>query len=237
MSGHSKWSTIKHKKAVTDAKRANVFTKLAKDVTIAAREGGDPEMNFKLRMAIDKAKAGNMPKENIERAVKRGTGELKDGSQIEEAVYEAYGPGNVAMLIKVTTDNKNRTYAEIKNIVSKNGGKMVEGGSVSWQFEQVGLLKAECKERDEELEMKIIESGAKDYSYADPGYQIFTDPAGLQQTKNLLEKEMEITQASLVFRAKEKAKPEGKELEAYLGLYELLDEHDDVSEIFDNLPE
>ena len=235
MSGHSKWSTIRHKKAITDAKRANVFTKLAKDITIAARDGGDPEMNFRLRMAIDKAKSGNMPKENIERAIKRGTGELKDGAQIEEVVYEAYGPGNIAMLIKIATDNKNRTHSEIKSLVGKNGGKMVEGGSVSWQFEQVGMLIIESRKQNENLEMSIIESGARDYSFVDESYEIYTSPSELQKAKKFLEKKYKINQASLIFQPKEKIKVDKKILESYLKLYDLLDDHEDVSEIFDNI--
>ena len=236
MSGHSKWSTIKHKKAITDAKRANVFTKLAKEVTIAARDGGDPEMNFKLRIAIDKAKAGNMPKENIERAIKRGTGELKDGIQIEQAVYEAYGPGNIAMLIQIATDNKNRTYSEIKSMISKNGGKMVEGGSVSWQFEQVGALDIESINQDEDVEMMIIESGAKDYLFQEKAYEVFTAPSELQKVKKIIEEAgYEIADAELRFKPKETIEVDAKTFQSYQKLKELLEEHDDVSEIFDNL--
>ena len=127
MSGHSKWSTIKHKKAITDARKANTFARLARDIAVAARSGGDPEANFKLRLAIDKARSDNMPNQNIERAIKRGTGELKEGMQIEEAVWDAYGPGQVAVLIKVAMDNKNKALMEIKNILRANQGKLVEG--------------------------------------------------------------------------------------------------------------
>lgn len=236
MSGHSKWATIKHKKAITDAKRANIFTKHAKEVTIAARDGGDPEMNFKLRMAIDKAKSVNMPKENIERAIKRGTGELKDGSQIEEVVYEAYGPGNVAFLVKIATDNKNRTYSEIKSVIGKNGGKMVEGGSVSWQFEQVGMIVIESEKEDEDIEMAIIDSDAKDYIFSEGKYEIFTNPADLQKVKKELEEaDRAVIDAQLVFRPKEKQKIDDKSLRSYEKLLVCLDEHDDVCEIFDNL--
>lgn len=237
MSGHSKWSTIRHKKAIKDAKRANVFTKLAKDVTIAARDGGDPDMNFKLRMAIDRARSMNMPKDNIERAIKRGTGELKNGAQIEEAVYEAYGPGQVAMLIKTATDNKNRTLNEVRTILSKNGGKMVEGGSVSWQFEQIGVLVIKKEDRgDEDLEMAIIESGAKDYQKENENYIIFTKSQDLQKVKNFLEKEgLKIAEASLSFIAKDEMEIDEKAKENYEKLWDLLDEHDDVAEIYDNL--
>jgi len=235
MSGHSKWSTIKHKKALTDAKKASAFTKLAKDVTIAAREGGDPEMNFRLRMAIDKARSANMPKDNIEKAIKRGTGELKDGAQIEEAVYEAYGPGQVAMLIKVATDNKNRSYSEIKNLIGKNGGKMVEGGSVSWQFEPVGVINLNSEKTDENIELAIIEGGAVDYFYDKGEYVIFTKPVDLRKVKDKLEERFKISNAQLSFRAKESVAPDDKTRDAYANFVEVLEQHDDISEIFDNL--
>jgi len=134
MSGHSKWSTIKHKKAVTDAKRANVFTKLGRLISVAAKEGGNPDANLKLKLAIDQARAVNMPKDNIERAIKRGTGELKDQANIEEIIYEAFGPGGIMMVIKTLTDNKNRTVSEIKTILGKFSGKLGGIGSVMWNF-------------------------------------------------------------------------------------------------------
>jgi YebC/PmpR family DNA-binding regulatory protein len=140
MSGHSHWAGIKHRKGINDAKRANTFTKFGRLITIAARESGkNPEFNFKLKLAIDQARAVNMPKENIERAIKRGTGELKDGAEIQEVLYEAYGPGQIAMLIKAATDNKNRTLGEIKAILTKAGGKMVPSGSASFLFKQAGI--------------------------------------------------------------------------------------------------
>ena len=132
MSGHSHWAGIRHKKALTDAKKASVFTKMANNITIAARDGGDPSMNFRLRLAIDAARGVNMPKDNIDRAVKRGTGELNDGNVIEEPVYEAYGPGHVAMLIGTATDNRNRTFGDIRTLLAKNGGKIVSEGAISY---------------------------------------------------------------------------------------------------------
>lgn len=268
MSGHSKWSTIKHKKAATDAKRASVFTKLAKDVTIAAKEGGgDPEMNFRLRIAVDRAKAANMPKDNIERAIKRGTGELKDEAQIEEIIYEAYGPGQIAMLIKVATDNKNRTLSEIKNILTKFGGKFVEGGGVSWQFEQAGVLRIGADKnggkreeaplrspqratqgslfvparssqanKEEELEMIIIESGAKDYRKEDDGYFIFTSPKELQKVRGKLEEGgVKVIETELVYLAKDSISVDDHTRMDYEKLLEALDESDDVVEVWDNL--
>lgn len=237
MSGHSKWSTIKHKKAATDAKRANVFTKLAKDVTIAARDGGDPEMNYKLRLAIDKAKSSNMPKDNIERAIKRGTGELKDAAQIEEALYEAYGPGQIAMLIKVATDNKNRTLSEVRHILSKNNGKMVEENSVSWQFEQVGILEIDIDDQErEKIEMSIIDSGAKDYQMDKNNISVFTQPSDLQKVKETLEQAgLGIREAILGFIAKDAVEQEESAKEKYEKLLVELDQHDDVVEVFDNI--
>ncbi|MEA2006672.1 MAG: YebC/PmpR family DNA-binding transcriptional regulator [Patescibacteria group bacterium] len=237
MSGHSKWSTIKHKKAINDAKRANIFTKLAKDVTIAARDGGDPEMNFKLRMAIDKARSMNMPKDNIERAIKSGTGELKEGAQIEEILYEAYGPGQVAILIKTATDNKNRTLSEVRNILNKNGGKPVEGGGVSWQFEQKGVIEVELGSKDEEsVEMLIIESGADDYELEDKVFVVYTKVSELQKVKEALERgNLKIQEASLAFIPKDTVSVDCATREKYENLLEVLDEQDDVVDVFDNL--
>lgn len=237
MSGHSKWSTIKHKKAANDAKRANIFTKLAKDVTIAARDGGDPEMNFRLRMAIDKARSMNMPKDNIERAIKSGTGELKDGAQIEEALYEAYGPGQIAMLVKVATDNKNRTLGEVRTILNKNGGKPVEGGGVSWQFQQMGVIDVNLDSSErEDVEMMIINSGAEDYEFDDGNFVVRTKPADLQKVKESLEQSsLKIEGASLAFVPKDTLEVDDATREKYENLLEALDEQDDVVDVFDNM--
>lgn len=237
MSGHSKWANIKHRKAAQDAKRANVFTKLAKDIAIAARNGGDPAMNFSLKLVMDRAKASNMPKDNIERAIKRGTGELKDGAVIEEIVYEGYGPGQIAMLIKTATDNKNRTLGEVRSLMQKNGGKMVEGGSVSWQFEQVGSLLIGAEEKDEEqIEMDILESGAKDFKEAEGDYFIFTVAQDLQKVKDYFEGNgYEIKDVGLIFLAKDSIEIDENTRISYEKLLEVLDEHDDVAEIYDNI--
>lgn len=237
MSGHSKWSTIKHKKAITDAKRSNVFTKLAKDISIAARDGGDPDMNFKLRMAMDKARSANMPKDNMERAIKAGTGENKDGKVIEELVYEGYGPGQVAILIKTATDNKNRTLSEVRNALNKNGGKMVEGGSVSWQFEQVGILEIAKSEMDsEELEMLFIEANAKDYKEDEGEWIVYTEMTELQKVKETLEKSgLKMTNASIGYVAKDTIEIDEETQEKYEQLLMALDEQEDVADIFDNL--
>ena len=164
MSGHSHWAGIKQRKGVNDAKRANVFTKYGRLVSIAAKQGGgNPDHNFSLRLAIDQARSVNMPKDTIERAIKKGTGELKDGAEIEEVIYEGYGPGNVAMLVKTATDNRNRTVSEIKSIFTKAGGKMAGEGSVKFMFRQVGNIEISTEEKNvDEIEMVAIEAGAED---------------------------------------------------------------------------
>ena len=167
MSGHSKWSTIKHKKAATDKKRGKIFTRLAKEITIAAREGGgDAEFNSRLSLAIEKAKAENMPKENIERSLKRGTGELEGGA-LEEIMYEAYGPHGVGVLIETVTDNRNRSIADIRHIVSKNGGNMAEAGSVAWQFTRKGYISITDKVNDDEVFLVAAEAGADDVQFGE----------------------------------------------------------------------
>lgn len=239
MSGHSKWHSIRHQKAINDSKRANVFTRLLKEISVAAREGGDPETNFRLRLAVERAKNANTPKDNIERAIKRGTGELKDGVQIEEVVYEAYGPGQIAMLIKTTTDNKNRTLGEIKSLLKKNEGKFSEGGGVAWQFSSVGIIRAliENVNNEEKIEMKIIESGAQDYQKEEDGqYEIYTTVIDLKKVKENLEKAgFKIEEASLGYVAKNKILPDEKSFASYQRLWEILDNHEDVSQIFDNM--
>lgn len=239
MSGHSHWAGIKHRKGLNDAKRGKIFTKHGKLITIAARDsGGSQDTNFQLRLAIDRARLDNMPKENIERAIKRGTGELKDGAIIEEVIYEAYGPGQVAMLIKTATDNKNRTLGEIKNILTKAGGKMVPAGSVSYLFKQIGNINIAVKNGDDpyELEMKAIEAGAEDTSYSENILTIYTKPEGLQKVQENLKKVgLSIEDAGLVYAPTQKIKLcEDSKLD-YEKLLEELDNQDDVQEIYDNL--
>lgn len=245
MSGHNKWSSIKHKKGINDAKRANVFTKIGRMITIAAREGGgDLASNFKLKMVVDKARSVNMPKDNIERAIKRGTGELKDGSVIEEVIYEAYlpirqagGPDKIAMLIKVATDNKNRTLGEVRSILTKNGGKMVPAGSVNYMFNQLGEIEVEIGGLDiEEIEMKFIDSGADDFELEDDLAWVYTKLVDLKNIKELLEKEgLKINNAQPTFIASQKSEITDEQREKYENLLEKLDENDDVVEIYDNL--
>lgn len=238
MSGHSHWAGIKHKKALTDAKKAKIFTKLGKFITIAAHEGGgNPEFNFKLKLAIGEARAANMPKDNIEKAVKRGTGELEGGVEIQEVIYEAYGPGRVAMLIKTATDNKNRTLGDVKTALSKAGGKMVPSGSVSYLFRQVGNINISVAGKDPyEIELQAIDAGAEDTVYAGESVTAYTKPEKLKEVKEKLEKKDFLLEgAALVYAPTQKTSISGKDKIDYENLLEKLDELEDVQEIFDNL--
>jgi YebC/PmpR family DNA-binding regulatory protein len=238
MSGHSHWAGIKQRKGVNDAKRANIFTKFGRIVTIAARDGGDPESNFKLRIAIDQARSMNMPKENIERAIKRGTGELKDGATIEENLYEGYGPGNIALLIKTATDNRNRTVSEIKTILTKTSGKMVPSGSVGFMFRQVGEILIEVSNAKETLESIAIEAGADDIVFFenDTLCTIYTAIEDLQSVKEKLEQSsIVIKTAGLSFISTQKSTPTDAEKKRYEILLEKLEDHDDVQTVYDNL--
>ncbi|HLM83861.1 MAG TPA: YebC/PmpR family DNA-binding transcriptional regulator [Candidatus Bathyarchaeia archaeon] len=238
MSGHSHWAGIKHKKGLADAKRAGVFTKVARIVTLAAKEGGgNPDMNFKLRIAIDQARAVNMPKDNIDRAVKRGTGELKDAAQIEEIVYEALAPGNIAMLVKTATDNKNRTVSELKAIFNKTNVKMVPAGSFKHLFKQVGVIYVDTTDKDaDDLEMKAIEAGAIDTIFQAELLQIYTEPRELKKVKDALEKSgVEIDNANIIFHPLDPIEIDQDTKIDYETLLEKLDELDDVQEIYDNL--
>lgn len=239
MSGHNKWSGIKHRKGAQDAKRANVFTKVARNITLAAKQGGgNPDSNFQLKLAIDQARAVNMPKDNIERAIKKGTGELKDGTEIEEVMYEAYGPGNVAMLIKCATDNRNRTVSEVKTILTKNGGKMVPEGSVAFMFGQFGDIEVAVSEDGDpyELELIAIEAGAEDTAYAGDSLSVYTKIDQLQSVKENLEKTgLQIEGAGPVYLPMQKTEISGDDKLDYEKLLEKLDENDDVQEIYDNL--
>ncbi|KKQ13967.1 MAG: transcriptional regulator [Candidatus Moranbacteria bacterium GW2011_GWF2_36_839] len=236
MSGHSHWAGIKQRKGVNDAKRAKIFTKLAKPIVIAAREGGgNPDTNFKLRMAMKKAQEFNMPKDNIDKAVKKGTGEMS-GAEIVEIIYEAKGPGNIMMLIKTSTDNKNRTVSEIKSILTKAGGKFGESGSSMWNFEQVGEITIDLSGKDaDELEMLAIEAGAKDTKIEDGLLFIYTETQDLQKVQEKLsEKNIEISQANLTFLPKSTVEIDSSTQESYDKLLEILDDQEDVEEIFDN---
>lgn len=237
MSGHSHFAGIKHRKGINDAKRAKVFTKLAKPIVIAARDGGgNPAANFKLRLAIDKAREFNMPKDNIERAIKRGTGKL-EGEVLSEVVYEAMGPGNIMMIIKATTGNRNRTVSEIKSILIKAGGKMGEIGSVMWNFEQAGNILIDPSGKDrEKLEIIAIDAGAKDILSDNESFAVFTDTKNLQKTQENLEKAgFKILETGLTYLPKNTVSIDENTRLDYEKLLETLDDQDDVDEIYDNL--
>ena len=237
MSGHSHWAGIKHRKGLNDAKRAQVFTKLAKPIVIAARVGGgNPDANFKLRLAIDKAHEFNMPKENIDRAIARGTGELK-GEAITEMIYEAMGPAGIMMLIKATTDNKNRTVSEIKNILTKAGAKFSETGSVMWNFEPAGVICVDFSNQNkDQLELLAIDAGAKDIKIEEDTINIFTNPKDLWKVQDTIRaKGIKISDFGLIYLPKSTVKIDGPTRLAYEKLLEQLDEQDDVEEIYDNL--
>ena len=235
MSGHSKWATIKRKKAVTDAKRGKMFTRLIKEIAIAARDGGDPSGNPRLRLAIDNAKAQNMPADNIDRAIKKATGEL-EGQQYVELIYEAYGPVGSAIIVEVATDNKNRTVAEIRHIFSKNSGNMAESGSVLWMFDRKGIITipAEGKTEDDMMEI-ILDAGADDLQ-SEEGYFIVQTAVEDFETvrKALLAKNIAMENASLQWVAKNTINVGGEDAIKLDKLIEALEDHDDAQNVFHN---
>lgn len=237
MSGHSHWAGIRHKKALTDAKRASVFTKLGNMVTIAARHGGDPDMNFRLRLAIDTARSANMPKDRIEKAIKRGTGELKDGADFEELVYEAYGPGQVALLIGTATDNRNRTFGDIRTLLTKNGGKIVPEGSVSYMFRPVGEISCPLAGHDpDDAELSAIEAGADDVERDAETLYVYTRQEDLRSVKEALEKKgFTIASANLSYLATQKTSASQESAADLERLLEILEDHQDVQTVWDNL--
>ena len=238
MSGHSKWAGIKHKKAIVDAKRGKTFTKVSKEITVAAKiGGGNPDMNPRLRLAIDNAKGVNMPHDNIKRAIMKGTGELP-GVAYEETTYEGYGPGGVALLLEVLTDNKNRTVGEIRHTLAKQNGNMGETGCVSWLFDKKGYILVSKKDLDEEALMTIaLDAGADDFKN-DPeedSYEITTAPEDLNKVVEHLEKEnIKPHLAEVTMVPQNYVKLEGKEAEKMLRLMEALEDHDDVQNVYAN---
>lgn len=236
MSGHSKWSTIKRKKGVLDAKRGKIFTKLIKEITVAAKMGGgDPGGNPRLRTAIDAAKAANMPQDNIKRAIAKGTGGM-EGVTYEEITYEGYGPGGVALLIRVLTDNRNRTGSEIRHIFSRNGGNLAEPNSVAWMFEMKGQFLVPGKPSDEEKLMSVVlDAGADDMQPADGQFEVLTSPEAFEAVKQALEKSnIQPDSAELTMLPKTTIKLEGKAADQMLRLMEALEDHDDVQNVYAN---
>jgi YebC/PmpR family DNA-binding regulatory protein len=236
MSGHSKWSTIKHKKGALDAKRGKIFTKLIKEITIAAKiGGGDPEGNPRLRSAIQAGKGANMPNDNINRAIKKGTGEL-EGVSYEEISYEGYGPGGTAIFIETLTDNKNRTVGELRTILGKNGGNMGENGCVGWMFEQKGLIVVPVSEKGEDDLLEIvIEAGADDLQTIDDHYEITTAVENFEMVRKTLEDQnikMEVSELTRI--TQNTVALDEKKSRSILKLMDLLDDHDDVQKTYSN---
>ncbi|HET6465820.1 MAG TPA: YebC/PmpR family DNA-binding transcriptional regulator [Nitrospiria bacterium] len=236
MGGHSHWSTIKRKKGAEDAKRGKVFTKIIREITTAARVGGgDPNGNPRLRLAIVKAKDVNMPADNIKKAIQRGTGELP-GVHYEEAVYEGYGPGGVAMLIETNSDNKNRSVSEIRNLLEKNGGRMGEAGSVAWMFHRKGRIVVEKSKADEEKLMNLVlEAGAEDLRTEDDGFEVITSPHDFEKVRKVLEdQKIEMVSAEVASVPQNYVSLQGKDAEQMLKLMEALEDHDDVQNVHAN---
>ncbi len=240
MSGHSKWANIKHKKAKSDEKRGREFTKVAKEIAIAVRMGGgpDPDSNSRLKLAIQKAKAINMPNDNINRSIKKGSGEL-GGEAMEEFFYEGYAPGGVAIMLKIATDNRNRTSADIRHLFSKYGGNMGENGCVSWMFEHVGLitLNKESVTLDaDEFMLSMVECGADDVRENDENYEVITPMDQLMQVVEQVEKIAPIEEADLAMIPKNMMEVTDKDLaEKVLKLIDVLEDHDDVENVYSNL--
>lgn len=236
MAGHSKWAQIKHKKAAVDAKRGKIFTKIAKEITVAVRLGGkDPEMNSRLRTVIAKAKSVNMPNDNIERAIKKGTGELGD-IQYEEITYEGYGPGGVAVLVEAMTDNKNRTVSEIRHIFSKYNGNLGETGCVGWLFDQKGYFVFDSSVIGEDELMEIaIEAGAEDVRNDEGSLEVITAPSDFEAVKEVFDKKgLKYSVAEITKIPKNYVEVKDKDAQNMLKLFETLEDHDDVQNVYAN---
>jgi YebC/PmpR family DNA-binding regulatory protein len=236
MSGHSKWHSIKHKKAVVDARRGQHFTKLARAITVAAREGGgDPDGNPGLALAIQKARDASMPKDNIERAIGKGTGEGVDADRIETVVYEGYGPGGVALLIEALTDNRNRTGADVRHLLSKHGGNLGEPGSVSYLFDKQGVIVVDASRYDEDDLMPAIDAGALDIALDDDVFEIITEPGELTAVRQALSQAgVEIESSDLTQRPKSRVPVAENDASKLMKLIDSLEESDDVSAVHAN---
>ena len=237
MSGHSKWSTIKHGKAISDARRGKLFTKLAREIIVAAKQGGgDSDANFRLRMAIQRAKDNNMPTGNIERAIKLGTGEGGEQEQMLEAMYEGYGPGGTAILLETMTDNRNRTVSDIRSTLTKAGGNLAESGAVAWQFEQRGMVVVESDEdQAEELALAAIDAGADDFEASDSTLHLYSSPGALEGLRAALsQQEAVISSSETAMLPKTTIMLDAKTALQTLRLLDELEELDDVQRVFSN---
>jgi|TARA_B100001013_G_C24597191_1_gene437285 YebC/PmpR family DNA-binding regulatory protein len=236
MAGHSKWSNIRHRKGAQDSKRGKIFTKIIKEITVAARlHGGDQESNPRLRKAVTNARSNNIPQDNIARAIKKGTGEL-EGVSYEEMLYEGYGPSGIAILIEVITDNKNRTVSELRHILNKNNGNLAEPGSVAWMFDRKGeILISDFSGDEEKLFDDIINSGADDIEKIENGYLVTTDQSELLNAKDALEKKgHNIKSADVIMVPKSTQEVNEEDQEKIIDLMETIDNHDDVNQVYSN---
>jgi len=237
MSGHSKWKTIKHKKAATDAKRGRIFTRLAREITIAAGQGsGDLDVNFSLRLAVDKARAANMPKDNIERAIKRGTGELK-GEDLVEVTYEGYAPNGVALLVQVLTDNRNRTVAAIRRVLTRQGGTLADAGAVAWQFDRKGYIAIAPDGVDEDTIFEIaVEAGAEDVVFGGDLIEVYAELDTFQAVRQALEDAgIHFETAELAMIPKTTMQLAERETLQVMGIIDALEELDDIQQVYSNL--
>jgi YebC/PmpR family DNA-binding regulatory protein len=235
MSGHSKWATIKHKKGAADARRGKVFTRLIREIAMAAKTGGDPDTNARLRTAVTAAKAENMPADNIKRAIQRGTGELP-GSTYEEAIFEGYGPGGVALLVEVSTDNRNRTVSEIRHAFTKNGGNLGEAGSVSWMFHKKGdIVVPKPAAKEDDLMNIVLEAGGEDLRDDGENWEILTDPHHYEPVLEAVKKAgIQPTLSEISMVPQNYIKLEGAAAAQMIRLVEALEEHDDVQHVYSN---
>lgn len=237
MSGHSKWAQIKRQKGVNDARKGQVFTKLAREISVAAREGGpDPDANFRLRLAIQRARESNMPSDNIERAIKRGTGQT-DGAALEEIVYEGYGPGGAALMVEVTTDNRNRAAADVRNAFTRGGGSLGESGCVAWQFASRGIITVEANGMEpDEVALLAIDAGAEDVKTEDGTVEIYTAPTELDQVRRALEeRQLVVANAERALVPTTMVTLDDDDAERVLKLMDRLEELDDVSKVYTNV--
>lgn len=237
MAGHSKWSQIKHAKAVTDQRRGKLFTKLAREIIVAARAGGgDPDANFRLRMAVQRAKDANMPNDNIDRAIKRGAGGGDDGVQMIEAVYEGYGPGGVAIMLETLTDNRNRTVSDVRTTLTRAGGNLAEAGAVSWQFDKKGVITvAASDDLSEELALVAIDAGADDFDADDSTLQVFSTPGSLEEVRSALESnDADISSSEVSLIPSHTVELDASAAGQILRLLDQLEELDDVQKVYSN---
>jgi len=239
MSGHSKWANIKRRKAVVDAKKGAVYTKLGREIIAAAREdGGNPDINFRLRLAVDKAKAANMPSDNIQRAIMKGTGDLNEGAVYEEIVYEGYGPGGVAVLIQLMTDNRNRTAQEMRYIFSRHGGNLGETGCVAWMFKKKGSIllgREDNSISEEDLMLLVLDAGAEDLRTELDSFEVITAPGDFPAVLEAVRKaNLSVAEAEVAMVPQNTIELSGGQAEKCLGLIEALEEHEDVQNVYTN---